>query len=138
MTVPRCARPTPASRSRRRRARKKARAHLAAADGHRRRAEIGPFFIEIDRVIREALASRLGRSVKGLRMDELRVLLSTRGLGPTEADRIIALLEECDRGRFAPGRTDSNGLASLDTLQDTASDLLDALEKATLSEEIGS
>ena len=123
---------------RRRRARKKARAHLAAADGHRRRAEIGPFFIEIDRVIREALASRLGRSVKGLRMDELRVLLSTRGLGPAEADRIIALLEECDRGRFAPGRTDSNGLASLDTLQDTASDLLDALEKATLSEEIGS
>jgi hypothetical protein len=120
---------------RRKRARKKVRGHLAAADGHRRRGESGPFFIEIDRVIREALASRLGCPVKGLRMDELRALLAVRGLPANEIDRLIALLEECDRGRFAPGRADGQASAALGALQDAASDLIDVIEKAALAEE---
>ncbi len=126
---------------RRRHARRKVRAHLSAADGHRQRGEVGAFFIEIDRVIREALSSRLGRPVKGLRMDELRALLGARGLASTEADRIIALLEECDHARFAP-RTATVGPAgdavSLGTALDLASELIDFIEKASLIEEAGS
>jgi hypothetical protein len=127
---------------RRRRARQKVRAHLSAADRHRLRGEAGAFFIEIDRVIREALTSRLGHPVKGLRMDELRALLAARGLPVKEIDRVIALLEECDKARFAPGGIGMNvgsdgGAASLDsslaTTLDLASDLILFIEKAPLS-----
>jgi hypothetical protein len=75
---------------RRRTARRKVRAHLASADRHRQRGEISPFFIEIDRVMREALTSRLGRPVKGLRLDELRALLGARAFPPAQIDRMIA------------------------------------------------
>jgi BatD DUF11 like domain len=118
---------------RRRRARQKVRAHLAAADGYRQRGETGAFFIEIDRVIREALTSKLGCPVKGLRWDELRTLLGARGLPAAEADRVIAVLEECDRARFAPGGVDAAGQsASLRAALDGASDLIDLIEKAPI------
>jgi hypothetical protein len=119
---------------RRRRARQKVRAHLSAADRHRLRGEVGAFFIEIDRVIRESLTSRLGHPVKGLRMDELGALLSKRGLPATEIDRVIALLEECDRARFAPG--DIGVESSLGATLDLASELILFIEKARLSAEV--
>lgn len=123
---------------RRRHARRKVRAHLSAADAHKQRGEVGAFFIEIDRVIREALTSRLGRPVKGLRMDELRSLLLARGMAASETDRVIDLLEECDHARFAP-RSASVGpagdAASLGTALDLASELIDLIEKAPLSGE---
>ena len=122
---------------RRRRTRRKVRAHLEAADGQRRRGEAGAFFIEIDRVIREALSARLRCPVKGLRMEELRALLGERGLPALESDRVIVLLEECDRARFAPGNVGGDA-AYLATTLERASDLIDLVEKAPLREESGS
>jgi hypothetical protein len=120
--------------NRRRRARKKVRAHLRAADAHRARGETGAFFIEIDRVIREVLSGRIGRPVTGLRMDELRALIADRGLPAADCDRVIALLEECDRARFAPGGVVSDA-ASLAAIVERASELIDAVERAPLREE---
>jgi hypothetical protein len=117
---------------RRRTARRKVRAHLAAADAHRRKSESGPFFIELDRVMREALSSRLGAPVKGLRMDELRVLLSGRGVAAADVDRLIALLEECDRARFAPGSVDT---ATLGSTLEQAAELIDVVERMPLGGE---
>ena len=70
-------------------------------------------------------------------MDELRALLGERGLPVTEIDRVIAVLEECDRARFAPGRADGDVTAALGTMQDTASDLIEVIEKVALAEEPG-
>ena len=117
---------------RRRTARRKVRAHLAAADAHRRKSESGPFFVEIDRVMREALSSRLGAPVKGLRMDELRALLAGRGVAAADVDRLIALLEECDRARFAPGSVDA---ATLGTTLEQAAELIDVVERTPLGGE---
>ena len=101
--------------------------HLHAEDAF----ELPAFFIEIDRVIREVLSERLGRSVQGLRMEELKGLLGERGLPPGEADRVIALLEECDRARFAPGSV-AGDPASLAATLERANELIDFLEKAPL------
>ena len=124
---------------RRRRSRKKVRAHLAAADGYRQRGEVGLFFIEIDRVMREALTSRLGRSVKGLRMDELRELLLARGLAAPQVDRVVGLLETCDQARFAPSPASGGGdpASTLGSILDTASELIDVIERASLADEAG-
>lgn len=85
-------------------------------------------------MIREALSSRLGRPVKGLRMDELRDLLATRGFPPREIHCVIGLLEHCDHARFAP-RAGEDVATSLDAVQDTASDSIDVIEKAPLADE---
>jgi len=50
---------------------------------------------------------------------------------------VIALLEECDRARFAPGSAGGDA-ASLATTLERASELIDLVEKAPLREEGGS
>ena len=52
---------------------------------HRDAGRRSAFYIEIDRVVREVLAARLGRAVTGLRRDELRDLLLARGMPADEA-----------------------------------------------------
>jgi hypothetical protein len=77
--------------------------------------QTGPFFIEIDRVLREFLSGKLGRPVTGLSRDELRSHLGTAGLPAELVDRTIAALEECDRARFTPGgSSESEMRAALD------------------------
>jgi hypothetical protein len=89
--------------SRRRRLRVAARRRLRDAEVHRAAGRTVPFYVEIDRVLREALSERLGIPVGGLRLDELNELLSARGLPGEQVSRVIAALEACDRARFAPG-----------------------------------
>ncbi|MES1171829.1 MAG: BatD family protein [Bacteroidota bacterium] len=131
---------------RRRRVRQKVRAHLAAADAHRQRGDARALFIEVDRVLRETIASRMGTSVKALRMDELRALLTARGLPAAETDRVISLLEQCDGARFgasAPGVGAGAGAgagaggdgAALSAALDQANALIDVIEKIPLAEE---
>src|SRR5262249_47876523 len=73
---------TEASRRARRRVRSMVRRRLAAAEAHRDGGRTAAFYIEIDRVLREVLAARLGHPVSGLRLDELGDLLRARGLPP--------------------------------------------------------
>lgn len=106
--------------------RQRARSHLAAAEGHRRRHELAPFFAELERVVYVALEARTGRAGRGLSTEELRATLGASGVPPVVTGRILELLETCDRARFAPG-TLGNPEGLMDGLLGQASGLLDAL-----------
>jgi len=106
--------------------RQRARGHLSAAEGHRRRHEAAPFFAELERVVYVALEARLGRSARGLSTEELRAALGASGVPPEVSGRLVETLETCDRARFAPGTLgDPDSL--MDGLLRQASGLLDAL-----------
>lgn len=115
--------------TRRRRSRKKVQAHLTAAEAHRQRRDLGAFYNELDRVVREALSHRLGVAAAGLRLDELRDHLGGLGLGDAEAARVLALLEDCDRARFAPGSMASDD-AALGAALERAAEVVAAIESA--------
>ncbi|HTA18858.1 MAG TPA: BatD family protein [Polyangia bacterium] len=121
-------------RGRRRRMRSLVRQRLRAAEAHREAGRATDFYIEIERVLREVLASRLGRSVTGLRHDELSALLAARGTPAELTARVLAELEACDLARFSPGGQAEAGAAMAETLG-RADELIGAVEKAPLREE---
>jgi BatD DUF11 like domain len=118
-------------RTQQRRMRRMVRKHLAAAEGHREAGRATELYIEIERVLREVLAARLGRSVAGLRRDELSELLAARGLPAETTARLLAELEACDQARFAPGG-DTAGASALAAALERADDLIGVIEKAPL------
>ncbi len=124
-------------RTRRRDRRRLVRKRLSAAEAHREAARTSDFYIEIDRVLREVLASRLGRGVTGLRRDELSALLAVRGMPADVTTRVLAELEACDQARFAPGGA-TEAAAAMTAALERADELIDAIEKASLNEEGGS
>lgn len=113
--------------TRRRRSRQKVRAHFAAAEGHRRKREVAAFYIEIERVLREAMSHRLGVAGAGLTMDDVRARAAALALTAPDADRLVVALEECDRARFAPGSLPSDD-AALGGALERASDLVAQIE----------
>jgi hypothetical protein len=121
-------------RGRRRRMRSLVRQRLRAAEAHREAGRSTDFYIEIERVLREVLASRLGRSVVGLRHDELSTLLAARGMPADVTARLLAELEACDQARFSPGGQTEAGAAMAATLG-RADELIGVVEKAPLREE---
>ena len=121
-------------RTRRRRARQLVSKRLSAARQHRDAGRAGDFYVEIDRVLRDLLAARLGRSVAGLRMDELSVLLRARGMPDDVAARVIAELEDCDLARFAPG-SGGEGRERMTRSLEQAAELLETIEKTPLRAE---
>jgi hypothetical protein len=122
------------SRNRRRRLRSLIRRRLRDAEAHRTAGRAGPFYAEIDRVVREALSERLATPVAGLHLDELRALLAARGLGDREAGEVVQVLVTCDEARFAPGRAAADPMA-LAAMETRAADLVGALERAPLRPE---
>ena len=117
--------------ARRRRLRRLVRRRLGAAEKHMVAGQTGPFFIEIDRVLREFLSGKLGRPVTGLSRDELRSLLGATGLAAELGDRTIAALEECDRARFSPGTASE---AEMRAALDRAGEVILQIERARLRE----
>ncbi len=85
-------------------------------------------------MLRDLLAARLGRSVAGLRMDELSALLRARGLSDEISARVVAELEDCDMARFAPG-SGGVGRERMSAALDRAAELIEAIEKARFHEE---
>ncbi|HVR03888.1 MAG TPA: BatD family protein [Polyangia bacterium] len=125
---------TDTRRTRRRRMRTMVRKRLGSAVAHRDAGRVADFYIEIDRVLREVLAARLGRVVTGLRRDELEALLSERGLRAEITARFLGELEACDLARFAPGgKTES--AAAMSAALERADELIGLVEKAALREE---
>jgi hypothetical protein len=117
--------------ARRRRLRRLVRRRLGAAEKHMEAGHTGPFFIEIDRVLRDFLTGKLGRPVAGLSRDELRSHLASAGVPAELVDRTIDALEECDRARFAPGSaTEAEMRAALDR----AGEVILQMERARLRE----
>jgi hypothetical protein len=119
------------SRRTRRRMRSLVRKRLGAAEAYRDAGQSAAFYIEIDRVLREVLAARLGQSVSGLRMDELAALLAARGMPQNEAARVVAELEACDQARFAPG-AETDAATGLTAALERAGELIVGIEKAPL------
>ncbi|HXI56920.1 MAG TPA: BatD family protein [Polyangia bacterium] len=120
-------------RRRRRRARQQMRKRLSAAQQHLDAGRTGDFYIEIDRVLRDLLAARLGLPVAGLRMEELSALLRERGMPDGVVTRVLAELEDCDLARFAPG-SGGVGRERMTASLERAAELIDAIEKAPLRE----
>ncbi|HVV52040.1 MAG TPA: BatD family protein, partial [Polyangia bacterium] len=120
-------------RTRRRRLRTMAARRLRAAEAHRAAGRTADFYVEIDRVLREALSERLGSELGGLRLDELGALLAARGFPAEETARVIAALEACDEARFAPGGAAADP-AALGAMLARAGELVDAVERAPLGE----
>jgi hypothetical protein len=125
---------TDTRRTRRRRMRTMVRKRLGAAVAHRDAGRVADFYIEIDRVLREVLAARLGRVVTGLRRDELEALLTERGLRAEITARVLGELEACDLARFAPGGG-TESAAAMGAALERADELIGLVEKAALREE---
>lgn len=119
--------------ARRRRMRSMVRRRLRDAEAHREAGRAAAFYIEIERVLREVLAARLGTSVTGLRHDELSALLGERGMPVEATARVLAELEACDLARFAPG-ADTETAAAMTAALERADELIGLIEKAPLRE----
>jgi BatD DUF11 like domain len=117
--------------ARRRRLRRLVRRRLGAAERHLREGRTGPFFIEIDRVLRDFLSAKLGRPVTGMSRDELSSHLGRVGLPPELVAGIIAALEEGDRARFAPGPVEQ---AQMRAALDRAGEVILLIERSPLRE----
>jgi len=114
-------------RGRRRKLRRLVRRRLRTAEMHLVAERTGPFFMEIDRVLRDLLSAKLGRSITGLRRDELPLVLTAAGMDAAIVEQTIAVLEECDRARFAPGTVSPEDLRAV---LDRADDVVLGLERS--------
>ncbi len=85
----------------RRRALRVASAALAAIAKHRASSP-AEFWGAVDGVLRDFVALRFGIAAAGLTYDELRTALATRGVARELQDLLVAELENCAFGRFAP------------------------------------
>jgi hypothetical protein len=121
-----------AQRTSRRRLRSIARRRLRAAAEHRDAGRAGAFYVEIERVLREALSEKLRVPVGGLRLEELGDLLRARGLPADDVTRVLSVLEACDEARFSPGGEPA-GKPAQDAMLERAAALIDTVEKAPLA-----
>ncbi|HEY7371768.1 MAG TPA: BatD family protein [Polyangia bacterium] len=119
-------------RTSRRRLRSIARRRLRAAAAHRDAGRAAAFYVEIERVLRDALSEKLRVPVGGLRSEELGTLLGARGLPADDVSRLLAVLAACDEARFSPGGEPAERPA-LDAMLDRAATMIDVIEKAPLA-----
>jgi len=69
--------------------------------------EPGAFYAEIARAVTGYLADKQGIAAAGLTRDEVQTALAARGHAEETVRRLIRLLDDCDRARFAPGSSDA-------------------------------
>ncbi len=117
-------------RARRRKLKRMMRKRLGAAEAHLDAGKPGLFTMEIERVLHELLAGRLGQPVTGFSRDELRALLIAQGLASALAGRTLRELDECDRARFAPGEMDARAMREM--LQE-AEEIIFQIERSGLA-----
>ena len=119
-------------RTSRRRLRSIARRRLHAAAAHRDAGRAAAFYVEIERVLRDALSEKLRVPVGGLRLDELADLLAARGMPAADVAGVRSVLEACDEARFSPGGEPA-GRPAQDAMLERAAALIDVVEKAPLA-----
>jgi hypothetical protein len=71
------------------------------------RGESQTFYAEVARAVTGYLLDKQGLAVLGLTRDELAAALRQRGHGEDTVRRVIRVLDDCDRARFAPGSGDA-------------------------------
>lgn len=80
-----------------------AKKRLAAAHKLLTHGSTADFYAEVERALTSFMSARLGTPVTGLVRAELVTKLTEAGIAEAERARIVAVLETCDLGRYAPG-----------------------------------
>lgn len=111
---------------RRRKLRRSANRRLHTAAAHLHAGKLAPSLAEIERVLREFLTGKIGRTVAGMSHDELRAALTALGATAALVDGTIAALDTCDRARFAPGSITPEEAS---TAIDRAGEIIEDFEK---------
>ncbi|MDX1429942.1 MAG: BatD family protein, partial [Rhodothermales bacterium] len=113
--------------ARNKRAHPLARRHLRTAQELLERNEPSAFYEELERAVLGFIGNRLNISELGLTRGQLIDRLRREGISPDTEEKLSELLEECDRGRFAPISPDTSAMESA---QDRALDLIVRLDAA--------
>jgi hypothetical protein len=111
---------------RRRKLRRSANKRLRTATSYLQTGKLAPSLAEIERVLREFLTGKIGRTVAGMSHDELRAALVSLGATTSLVDGTIAALDTCDRARFAPGSITAEEAS---TAIDRAGEIIEDFEK---------
>ena len=88
-------------------ARSAAAKRLRGARALLQRGESVAFYTEIARAVTVYLADKQGVAAAGLTRDELAAALSARGHPEETVRRLLRVLDDCDRARFAPGSSEA-------------------------------
>lgn len=83
-----------------------ARKRLAAAEKLLTAGSAGDFYAEVERALTSFMSAQLDTPVAGLVRAELVTRLTAAGVPEAQRQRIVAVLETCDMGRYAPGMGD--------------------------------
>jgi hypothetical protein len=111
---------------RRRKLRRSANRRLRTAATHLREGRLASSLGEIERVLRECLAGKIGQTVAGMSREELRSSLAGAGAAPALVDGAIAALDTCDRARFSPASITGEEASGI---IDRASEIIEGFEK---------
>jgi hypothetical protein len=111
---------------RRRKLRRSADKRLRTATSYLQTGKLAPSLAEIERVLREFLTGKIGRTVAGMSHDELRAALVSLGATTSLVEGTIAALDTCDRARFAPGSITAEEAS---TAIDRAGEIIEDFEK---------
>lgn len=109
-----------------RRAHPLSRKHLRQASELMDEGRTAAFFEELDRAVLGFVGNRLNVAERGYTRAGLRSLLSARGVPADVLDRLMRLLDHCDRGRYAPSSETPDDLGRA---LDEASDLIPTLDE---------
>lgn len=83
-----------------------ARKRLAAAEKLAKTGKPADFYAEVERALNSFLDAKLGAPVTGLTRAELDARLAQAGVPEPERQRVAAVFDTCDLGRYAPGMAD--------------------------------
>ena len=97
---------------------KEARARLKAARELALGGKVDAFYGEVERALLSFLEARCGQPMAGLTREALVAALGAHGASEATRARVVAVLDRCDTGRFAPGMGES--AAKKQTLDDAA------------------
>ncbi|MDE6126917.1 MAG: BatD family protein [Muribaculaceae bacterium] len=108
------------------RANKVARKRLKAAEGFMKGHQSDKFYEETLRALWGYLSDKLNIPASQLTRDNIVARLTARGVAPELADRVIAILDQCEMARYTP---DSSADASVEALYNETADTINAIEK---------
>jgi hypothetical protein len=83
-----------------------ARRRLSAASKLSKSGPAADFYAEVERALNSFLDAKLGAPVTGFTRAELDARLAEHGVPEAERQRLAAVFDSCDLGRYAPGMAD--------------------------------
>lgn len=112
------------------RANKVARRRLRAAEGYMRSHQPEQFYEAMLKAMWGYLGDKLAMPVSQLTRQNIMQTLTDRGVSDETANRVLAVLDQCEMARYTP---DSSSAASVESLYNDATSTINELEKSNLS-----